>query len=69
MAKVTRPFLSGIETTKTGELHVVRKQDEALVVDRQKKAVARFAKKGGLYIAVMRVHDPRRMPFPRQAKQ
>ena len=67
IAKVTRPLLSVTKMTEGGDMHVLCKKDEALVLDIHNRVVARFARKGGLYVALMRVKNPRWKPFQRQA--
>ena len=67
IAKVTRPLLSVTKMIEGGDMHVLCKKDEALVLDIHNRVVARFARKGGLYVALMRVKNPRWKPFQRQA--
>ena len=55
--------------TEGGKLKVMCDQHKAVVVDLQGKVVASFPKKGGLYVCLMRVKNPRyknERPFPRQ---
>ena len=65
-AKVTRPLLSVTELTDSGQLHVICKKEEALVIDSQQRVLAIFKRNGGLYTAKMKVKNPRFQPFHRQ---
>ena len=67
IAKVTRPLISVTKMTEKGELQILCRKDEALVLDIKKKQVAKFARKGWLYVAVMKVRNPRFSHFPRPA--
>jgi hypothetical protein len=67
VAKVTRPLISVPKLTEGDKLNVVCKEKEALVKTPQGQIVARFKKKGGLYVCMMRVKNPRWVPFRRQA--
>ena len=67
IAKVTRPLISVTKMTEKGELQILCKKDEALVLDSKNRTVAKFARKGGLYVAVMKVRNPRFSHFPRPA--
>ena len=67
IAKVTRPLISVTKMTEKGELQILCRKDEALVLDGENKTVAKFARKGGLYVAVMKVRNPRFAPFHRPA--
>ena len=68
IAKVTRPLLSVTKMTESGKINVLCKKDEALVLDENGKVLARFARKGGLYTAIMRVKNPRFQPFLRPGR-
>ena len=68
VAKVTRPLLSVTKMTASGELNVLCKKDEALVLNKQGKVVARFGRNGGLYTCMMKVKNPRFQPFARPAR-
>ena len=58
------PFL-----TKNSDINVLCKEDEALVLDAQNRILAVFKKKGGLYVANMKVRNPKyKLPFGRQAR-
>ena len=65
IAKVTRPLISVTKMTEKGELQILCRKDEALVLDSKNKTVATFARKGGLYVAVMKVRNRRFSHFPR----
>ena len=65
-AKVTRPLLSVTKLTDSGQLHVICKKEEALVIDSQQRVLAIFKRNGGLYTAKMKVKNPRFQPFHRQ---
>jgi hypothetical protein len=67
VAKVTRPLISVPKLTEGDKLRVVCKETEALVQTPTGKLVARFKKKGGLYVCTMRIKNPRWTPFTRQA--
>ena len=67
VAKVSRPLMSVSKLTEMGELQVLCKNDEAVVVTNQGATVARFARRGGFYVAMMKVKNPRFQPFRRQA--
>ena len=66
---MSRPLISVFKLTEKGELHVLCKKNEALVVINQGATVARFARKRGLYVATMKVRNPRFQTFHRQAKK
>ena len=53
ISKVTRPLLSVTKMTERGDLHVLCKKDEALILGKDNRTVARFVRKGGLYAVVM----------------
>ena len=59
ITKITRPLLSVFQMTKTGDVIVVCKKDEAVIVNQQHEVLAVFKQKGGLYVADMRVRNPR----------
>jgi hypothetical protein len=63
VAKVTRPLISVPKLTEGDRLQVTCKEKEALVLTAAGKLVARFKKKGGLYVCLMRVRNPRWVPF------
>jgi len=67
VAKVTRPLISVPKLTEGDRLSVVCKETEALVQTPQGQLVARFRKRGGLYVCMMRIKDPKWTPFVRQA--
>ena len=66
-AKVTRPLISVPKLTEGDKLAVICEEKEALVKTPQGHIVARFKKKGGLYVCMMRVKNPRWVPFRRPA--
>ena len=68
VAEVSRPLLSVTKMTASGELNVLCKKDEALVLNKQGKVVARFGRTGGLYTAMMKVRNPLYQPFGRPAR-
>ena len=63
VAEVTRPLMSVSRICDLG-LKVVFDKDEALVVNAESKTVARFERRGGLYIARMRLKPPEGFPGP-----
>ena len=68
VAKVTRPLLSVTRMTASGKLSVLCLQNEAQVLNEDKKVVATFKRNGGLYTCVMKVKNPRFQPFARPAR-
>ena len=62
IAKITRPLLSVTQMTRSGEISVLCKRDEALVLDSKGNTVATFPRKGGLYVAMMKYRNPRFEP-------
>ena len=69
IAKVIRPLFSVTKMTERGDLHVLCKKDEALILDKDNRTVARFVRKGVLYTSVMKVKNPRWRPFHRPASK
>jgi len=67
VAKVTRPLISVPKLTEGDRLRVVCKEAEALVQTPTGQLVARFKKKGGLYVCLMRIKNPKWTPFTRPA--
>ena len=59
IAKISRPLLSVTEMTESGNLKVVCMKDEALVLDKKDKTVAKFPRKGGLYVCLMKYRNPK----------
>jgi hypothetical protein len=59
IAKISRPLLSVTKMTESGDLTVLCKKDEALILDAKGKTVAAFPKRGGLYICMMKYKNPR----------
>ena len=68
IAKVTRPLLSVSKICQSGQLDVLCRQDEAFILGKQHKVLAKFERKGGLYVAQMAVRNPKFSGFSRQAK-
>ena len=69
IAKITRPLLSVTQMTKNGDISVLCKKDEAQVLDAQNRLLAVFQRQGGLYVAKMKVRNPKyKVPFGRQAR-
>ena len=69
ITKITRPLLSVTQMTRHGNISVLCKREEALVLNEQNETLAVFKKKGGLYVANMRVRNPRfKAPFGRPAE-
>jgi hypothetical protein len=67
VAKVTRPLISVPKLTEGDRLKVTCMEKEALVLTAGGKLVARFKKRGGLYVCMMRIKNPRWVPFARPA--
>ena len=59
IAKITRPLFSLTPMISNGDISVVRKRDEASVLNSQKRTVAVFKRKCNLYMANLRVRNPR----------
>ncbi len=59
IAKISRPLLSVTKMTESGELTVLCKREEALILNSKGKTVARFPKKNGLYVCMMKYKNPR----------
>ena len=69
IAKITRPLLSVTQMTKNGDISVLCKKDEALVLDAHDRILVVFQRKGGLYVAKMKVRNPKyKAPFWGQAR-
>ncbi len=62
IAKISRPLLSVTQMTKSGEISVLCRKEEALVLDSKGNTVATFHRKGGLYIAMMKYRNPKFKP-------
>ena len=58
ITKITRPLLSVSQMTKSGEVMVVCKKDEAVVFNMQHEVLVVFKQKVGFYVADMRVRNP-----------
>ena len=66
-AKVTRPLMS-VSKICDGDLWVKFDKKLALIMDAKNKEICRFTRRGGLYIARMKIRNPRYKPdrgFPR----
>ena len=68
VAAVTRPLLSVTKMTESGKLSVVCRKDNAVILDEHQKVVATFHRSGGLYVAKMKVRNPRFQPFARPGR-
>ena len=71
MAQVTRPLMSVSKVCDSG-LWVKIDKDMATIMDKNGKEVCRFMRRGGLYIAKMRIRNPHFKPkpdFPRPGKK
>ena len=62
ITKITRPLLSVSQMTKSGEVMVVCKKNEAVVFNMQHEVLVVFEQKGGFYVADMKVRNPRLKP-------
>ena len=50
--------------TKNGDITVVCKRDEAVILSADHQVLALFKRKGGVYVADMKVRNPRfKLPF------
>ena len=68
IAKVTRPLLSATKMTESGKAKVLCLKDVAEIQDIKGNVLASFKKAGGLYTAMMRVRNPKHLPFGRPAR-
>ena len=71
MAQVTRPLMSVSKVCDSG-LWVKIDKDMATIMDTNNKEVCRFLRRGGLYVAKMRMRNPHYKPsqsFPRPGKK
>ena len=62
ITKITRPLLSVTQMTKNGDITVVCKKDEAVILSADHQVLALFKRKGGLYVADMKVRNPKFKP-------
>ena len=62
ITKITRPLLSVTQTTRNCDICVFFKKDEALVMNQHQEVLAVFKRKGGIYVADMKVRNPRFKP-------
>ena len=63
VAEVTRPLMSVSRICDLG-MKVIFDSNEALVVNAESKTIAKFMRRGGLYIAQMRLKPPECFPGP-----
>ena len=64
ITKITRPLLSVSQMTKSGNVVVVCKKDEAVILNQQHEVLTVFKQKGGLYVGDISVRNPRfKSPF------
>ncbi len=69
IAKVTRPLLSVTKITEKGDLDVVCTRDQAMIVEKRTgKILATFKKKGGLYVGMVKVRNPKWQGFARSGQ-
>ena len=62
--KIMRLLFSVTQMTMNGDIMVVCKRDEAVVLNAQNQPLAVFKKKDGLYVADLKVRNPRfKVPF------
>ena len=59
ITKITRPLLSVTQMAKNGDITVVCKKDEAVILSADHQVLALFKRKGGLYVADMKVRNPK----------
>ena len=65
---MARPLLSVTKRTESGNLSVLCKKDVAMILDEKQKVLATFDRSGGVYVATMRVRNPRLLPFTRPGR-
>ena len=66
IAKVTRPLLSVTKITEKGDLDVLCTRNEARIAEvKTGKVLAIFKKKGGLYVGMVKVRNPKWQGFAR----
>ena len=64
ITKITRPLLSVSQMTKSSNMVVVCKKDEAVILNLQHEVLAVFKQKGGFDVADMKVRNPMfKQPF------
>ena len=59
ITKITRQLPSVTQMIKNGDITVVCKRDEAVVLNAEHQPLAVFKRKGGFYVADMKVRNPR----------
>ena len=64
VAKVSRPLMSMSRVCDQG-LQVLTDKDSAKVLDADGRVLARFDRRGGLYVAMVKVRNPRFKPKPK----
>ena len=62
ITKITRPLLSVTQMIKNGDITVVCKKDEAVILSADHQVLALFKRKGGVYVADMKVRNPKFKP-------
>ena len=58
ITKITRPLVSVTQMTKNGDITVVCKRDEPVILSTENHVLAVFKRKGGFYVADMKVRNP-----------
>ena len=62
ITKITRALLSVTQMIKNGDINVVCKKDEAVILSADHQVLALFKPKGGLYVSDMKVRNPKFKP-------
>ena len=62
ITKITRPLLSVTQITENFDISVFCKRDEDVVLIAQNQPLAVFKRKGGFYVADMKVRNPKFKP-------
>ena len=62
ITKIMRPLVSVTQMTKHGDITVVCRRDEAEVHGADQQVLVVFKQKGGLYVADMKVRNPKFKP-------
>ncbi len=68
VAKVTRPLLSVTKVCDRGNFDVLCRREAAYVLDDKQKVIAKFPRRGGLYVATVKVRNPRWRGFAGQGQ-
>ena len=58
ITKITRPLLSVTQMSQNGDITVVCKRDEAVILSADHQVLELFKLKGGLYVADMKARNP-----------